>query len=85
MAALSGRKRLQIEKAWLGGPSTLKEYHATGTSVHRFKVDEKAGYLITTCRDGGLNVTDLADGQVLWSLSQASRSVRVDACQDIDM
>jgi hypothetical protein len=37
--------------------------------VHRIKVDEKAGYILTTKSDGGLIVTDLEEDVVLWSLS----------------
>ncbi|KAG6830268.1 hypothetical protein H0H92_001534 [Tricholoma furcatifolium] len=37
-------------------------------SVHRIKVDEKAGYILTTTSDGGLFVTDLQSNQELWSL-----------------
>ena len=39
--------------------------------VHRIKVDEKAGYILTTHSDGGLTVTDLGEDVVLWSLPPA--------------
>jgi hypothetical protein len=38
--------------------------------VHRLKVDEKAGILIATHIYGGLTVTHLFSGVLLWSLSK---------------
>ncbi|KAH7926868.1 hypothetical protein BV22DRAFT_1111448 [Leucogyrophana mollusca] len=63
------RRRLEIERGWRGrGPSSFKELSATGRSVHRIKVDEEEGIVITTYQNGGLFVTDLIDNRVLWSL-----------------
>jgi hypothetical protein len=76
----SGQRRLQVNRSWSGkGPSTVTEHPATGIVVHRIKVDEKAGYIITTSKShqGGLVVSDLARNQVLWSLPQASCSVQI--------
>ena len=64
-----GRRQLDIDKAWSAkAPSTVTLHHATGSAVHRIKVDEKAGYILTTRSDGGLTVTDLDEDVVLWSL-----------------
>lgn len=72
----SGRRRLHIEQSWSGKrPSTVTEHHATGTAVHRIKVDEAEGYIITTSKMGGLIVADLVHNQVLWSLPRASTAV----------
>lgn len=63
------KRRFQIEKAWIGrGTSTIKSYPGTGMAVHRFKVDEDAGFIISTSDTGGLVVTELATNEVLWSL-----------------
>ncbi|KAF8148668.1 hypothetical protein B0H34DRAFT_736501 [Crassisporium funariophilum] len=65
------RKRLDIQHSWAGkGPSAIVEYHSTSKHryVHRIKVDELGGYIMTTSKGGGLLVTDLNDDEVLWSL-----------------
>ena len=36
--------------------------------VHRTKVDELAGYIMTTASQGGLLVTDLNKDRILWAL-----------------
>lgn len=67
------QRRMEIEKSWSGkGLSRLRELSSTGETVHRLKVDESAGLVITTHREGGLRVTDLWRDEVLWSLSKAS-------------
>lgn len=67
-----GRRRLDITNAWSGTkvPSTIRHHHAPANTVHRIKVDEIAGYILTTSWDGGLRVTDLDEDVVLWSLPQ---------------
>ncbi|KIJ66601.1 hypothetical protein HYDPIDRAFT_166773 [Hydnomerulius pinastri MD-312] len=63
------QRQLQIERGWRGkAPSTVKELTSTGTAVHRIKVDDEHGHVITTCQTGGLFVTDLKDNRVLWAL-----------------
>ncbi|KAF8221886.1 hypothetical protein L208DRAFT_1325601 [Tricholoma matsutake] len=66
------RRRLDITNAWSGTkvPSTIRHHHAPANTVHRIKVDEIAGYILTTSWDGGLRVTDLDEDVVLWSLPQ---------------
>lgn len=53
-------------------------YTATGTRVHRIKVDELYGYVITTSADGGLQVTDIAEDEVLWALPKVRRIGHLD-------
>ncbi|EEB90752.1 hypothetical protein MPER_11000, partial [Moniliophthora perniciosa FA553] len=43
------RRRTQLEKSWKGlAPSRLAKYPASGKSVHRIKVDEVHGFIITS-------------------------------------
>ncbi|KAF5376923.1 hypothetical protein D9615_007333 [Tricholomella constricta] len=63
------RKRYCIEQSWSGrAPSAVTPHPSAGKFVHRIKVDEKAGYILTTSSVGGLSVTDLHGDQELWSL-----------------
>ncbi|KAL1746317.1 hypothetical protein HDZ31DRAFT_62340 [Schizophyllum fasciatum] len=63
------RRRVGITRSWQGRmPARPAIYTATGTHVHRIKVDELAGYIITTSADGGLRVTDMEEDRVLWAL-----------------
>ncbi|KAG6852750.1 hypothetical protein C0991_009370 [Blastosporella zonata] len=63
------RKRRWIERNWSGtGPSKVTAHMGAGKHVHRIKVDEKAGYILTTSTIGGLSVTDLRHDKELWSL-----------------
>jgi hypothetical protein len=66
-------RRHDIDRSWTGrGPSSIRKYTAAGSDVHRIKVDEDAGYIITTSKLGGLAVTDLISNVLLWSLHEAS-------------
>ncbi|KAI6017465.1 hypothetical protein EDC04DRAFT_2576716 [Pisolithus marmoratus] len=63
------RREFQIEWGWRGkAPAYVKELSASGTDVHRIKVDEELGLVITTGRRGGLLVTDLKGNGPLWGL-----------------
>ncbi|KAI5832332.1 hypothetical protein K523DRAFT_298387 [Schizophyllum commune Tattone D] len=63
------RRRVDIRRSWRGrAPAKSSVYTATGTRVHRIKVDELYGYVITTSADGGLQVTDIVEDEVLWAL-----------------
>lgn len=42
--------------------------YACGSSVHRTKVDEENGLLLTTSQTGGIVVTDIKDNYALWGL-----------------
>ena len=70
---VSGQKRWQIQRNWRGkGPSIIVEYKSTSLEwthlVHRIKVDELAGYIMTTSNQGGILVTDLNQDCLLWAL-----------------
>ncbi|KAI8974002.1 hypothetical protein BD414DRAFT_498829 [Trametes punicea] len=64
------RKYLQLQKNWVGeGTPTAKFYGGHPYDVHRIKVDETHGLIITTHEFGGLTVFDMETAQVLWRLS----------------
>ncbi|KAF9078790.1 hypothetical protein BDP27DRAFT_1441172 [Rhodocollybia butyracea] len=66
------QRRSHISKSWTGKASSrYVTYNGSGSAVHRIKVDEKAGFIITSFRHGGLIVTDLTVDKVLWSLPQS--------------
>ncbi|KAI0827874.1 hypothetical protein BC628DRAFT_1317525 [Trametes gibbosa] len=63
------RKYFQLQRNWAGrGHATVKTYGAYPYDVHRIKVDEKLGLVITTHELGGLTVFDMATAEVLWRL-----------------
>ncbi|KAI4528181.1 hypothetical protein K525DRAFT_184731 [Schizophyllum commune Loenen D] len=63
------RRRVDVRRSWQGrAPAKSSVYTATGTRVHRIKVDELYGYVITTSADGGLQVTDIVEDEALWAL-----------------
>ncbi|KAI6012770.1 hypothetical protein F5J12DRAFT_685805, partial [Pisolithus orientalis] len=63
------RREFQMEWGWRGKvPPCIEELPASGTSVHRIKVDEDLGLVITTGQRGGLLVTDLKGNTPLWGL-----------------
>ncbi|EDR04773.1 uncharacterized protein LACBIDRAFT_303972 [Laccaria bicolor S238N-H82] len=66
------QRRLQIQQSWLGNaPSRIVRHHTSpNRRVHRIKVDELAGFIITTSQSGGLAVTDINTDQLLWSLPE---------------
>ncbi len=64
-----GRRSHQLRVNWEGnGQVVARLLRPPGSDVHRLKVDEKAGILITTHMLGGLSVTHLFSGVLLWSL-----------------
>ncbi|KII85598.1 hypothetical protein PLICRDRAFT_31764 [Plicaturopsis crispa FD-325 SS-3] len=66
------QKRLCLESGWTGkGPSSAHFHEAAGKRVHRLKVDEKVGIIITTAIEGGVVVADLYTDERLWGLSSA--------------
>jgi hypothetical protein len=72
VSPISVKRRFHIETNWQGHTQPrVKEFRASGDSVHRIKIDADAGYIITTLRRGGLRVTDLYRNEVLWSLPEA--------------
>ena len=54
----------------------MKLYSDDHTDVHRIKVDEDVGIVITTHADGGLVVRDLELNEVLWGLPRVSSALR---------
>ncbi|KAF9225167.1 hypothetical protein BS17DRAFT_730398 [Gyrodon lividus] len=63
------QRQLEIERGWHGkAPSVVRQLTATGTAVHRIKVDEDYDLVITTCQTGGLFVSDAKDNRALWAL-----------------
>ncbi|KAK0213128.1 hypothetical protein DFS33DRAFT_1286692 [Desarmillaria ectypa] len=66
------RHQIAIKRAWKGkSPSSARRLAYASLhrqDVHRIKVDEWAGIIITTYRNGGLAVADIATNRVLWSL-----------------
>ncbi|TFK47359.1 hypothetical protein OE88DRAFT_795133 [Heliocybe sulcata] len=63
------KDRFQLEKNWLGrGPSVIRTLPSAGSRVHRIKVDQAAGFVITTYAVGGLAVSDITNGGIIWSL-----------------
>ncbi|GBE81288.1 hypothetical protein SCP_0310150 [Sparassis crispa] len=61
---------LQTDRDWAGeGSATVTTYCRASCDIHRLKVDETEGFLITTHQNGGLQVTDLRTREVLWALS----------------
>ena len=72
-----GQRRLQIKHSWLGkAPSRIVQHHTSpNRRVHRIKVDESAGFIITTSRRGGLAVTDINTDELLWSLPEVRISL----------
>lgn len=53
----------------------MKEFLSPGNAVHRIKIDDQAGYIITTAGHGGVVVADLYEDEVLWSLPEARSDV----------
>ncbi|KAI0090764.1 hypothetical protein BDY19DRAFT_992179 [Irpex rosettiformis] len=61
--------RFSLEAKWAGiGHPSWKELSADHRDVHRIKVDEEIGIVITTHKDGGINVRDIHTDEVLWAL-----------------
>ena len=64
-----GHRFCQLRKNWVGdGRVVARLVTPPGSDVYRIKVDEKAGICITTRMFGGLAVTHLFSGVLLWSL-----------------
>ncbi|KAF4562491.1 hypothetical protein EYR40_004692 [Pleurotus pulmonarius] len=73
------QRRALIPQSWLGRrPSRLRQHSSTApnSKVHRFKIDERRGFIVSTSSEGSLNVTDLATGETLWALDKKLDYVR---------
>ncbi|THH20205.1 hypothetical protein EUX98_g8626 [Antrodiella citrinella] len=60
----------RLHSTWSGqGPVASNVYSSAGNGVHRIKVDEKEGIVITSHSLGGIKVSDLETDTLLWELS----------------
>ncbi|KAF8993352.1 hypothetical protein BDQ17DRAFT_1412993 [Cyathus striatus] len=64
------RRRVEMGNSWLAhAPSYIRLYDSLNhKAVHRIKVDEGRGFIITTSQMGGLTVVDMESGEWLWGL-----------------
>ncbi|KZT69695.1 hypothetical protein DAEQUDRAFT_669130 [Daedalea quercina L-15889] len=68
---LTGQLCLELDRNWVGqGSATPRTYCTKNADVHRIKVDEEHGLLFTSHETGGIIVTDLLSGDILWTLPQ---------------
>lgn len=58
-------------------PQVVKQLVPSTKKVHRIKVDERNGFVLTTQRDGGLVVTDIHTKEILWCLPKVSRFLHI--------
>ena len=67
-----GQRWYKLEKNWEGrGDVPVERLHmSTGKDVHRFKLDEKRRFIITTHRSGGLRVVCMDTDMVLFELTK---------------
>ncbi|TFY59582.1 hypothetical protein EVJ58_g5693, partial [Rhodofomes roseus] len=62
---------LDLNRNWVGqGSATPRTYCVQNADVHRIKVDEERGLLFTSHETGGIIVTDLISGEILWTLPE---------------
>lgn len=68
----AGQRSFKLERNWegRGKEPTERLFESTGKDVHRFKLDEKHGIIITTHRSGGLRVCDMETDAVLFELTK---------------
>lgn len=67
------QRKLRMENNWQGREQpNLVTMSSSGHTVHRIKVDESRGLIITTHQYGGLVVNDLDKNQILWTLPPVS-------------
>ncbi|CAL1711315.1 unnamed protein product [Somion occarium] len=60
-----------LQRNWAGrGTATIKTFNSPTRNVHRLKVDERNGILLTTHSQGGLRVSDLETDNILWGLPE---------------
>lgn len=79
----AGKRRTEIRQSWEGyGFSRFVNHPSSGLSVHRIKVDELRGFIITSSILGMLIVSDLHSDQVLWAFEEVTvHNLR--ACNEI--
>lgn len=72
--ARPGRVRFSVEANWAGyGDVGWQAFFKDQPDVHRIKVDEELGIIITTHQEGGLTVRDLDTNELLWALPPVRR------------
>ncbi|KAH9941924.1 hypothetical protein B0H21DRAFT_543104 [Amylocystis lapponica] len=62
------QRSFQLERNWAGQGSAVIKTYPSYFDIHRIKVDEALGLLITTHRDGGIRVRNLENDELLWEL-----------------
>lgn len=70
----SGQSRFTLERNWaFPGHRPLKLIAGDHPDVHRIKVNESVGIVMTSHADGGLVVRDMETNEVLWGLPRVRR------------
>ena len=72
-----GQRWFRLERSWEGrDPKApiIKMMPCTGTDVHRFKLDEENRLVVTTHRNGGLRVSCMDQGVLLFEMSRVRGS-----------
>ncbi|KAF8256987.1 hypothetical protein EI94DRAFT_127977 [Lactarius quietus] len=76
------RRSIQLQRNWEGKGRTIARVLMPHTpDVRLIKVDEKAGTCIANCSEGGLTVTHLFSGTVLWHLPSVGVIFHTSLCQ----
>ncbi|KZP28040.1 hypothetical protein FIBSPDRAFT_947948 [Athelia psychrophila] len=66
------QRKVKMENNWQGREQpSVRVLSSSGSTVHRIKIDENRGLVITTLEHGGVVVNDLDKNEVLWSLPQS--------------
>ena len=77
LSANTAHDLLMMETQWVEMlrfelPKTIGKVVPSVKNVHRIKVDERNGFVLTTHRDGGLIVSDIRTKEILWCLPKVS-------------
>jgi hypothetical protein len=77
LSANTAHDLLMMETQWVEMlrfelPKTIGKVVPSMKNVHRIKVDERNGFMLTTHRDGGLVVADIQTKEILWCLPKVS-------------
>ncbi|TEB26672.1 hypothetical protein FA13DRAFT_1816688 [Coprinellus micaceus] len=73
LSANTAHDLLMMETQWVEMlrfelPKTIGKVVPSMKNVHRIKIDERNGFMLTTHRDGGLVVADIQTKEILWCL-----------------
>lgn len=65
------KRQTLLRRTWASSRPMTREsiYQIGNDSVWRFKPDFKRRFVVSTSQSGGVNVTDMDNGRLLWSLS----------------